>query len=130
MYTYIHIYMYICIFLCIYIYVYGCQILVNNHLKRRPKFSNRSSQPSSTHKITVKLTSEMFLQFLFDDHIKSRLLRDVNFFRKEKKSLHNRYPYDRAQEFHTEIRRLGNSREKVSFIGLFCLIHRSLLSHS
>ena len=94
--------------------MYGCQILVNNHFKRRLKFLNRSSQPNSSHKITVNLTFEMFLQFLFDDHIKSRLLRDVNFFRKEKKSLHNRYPYDRAHEFHTEIRRLGNSKESYS----------------
>jgi hypothetical protein len=73
-------------------------------------------------------------QFLFDDHIKSRLVRDVkffahvcsrmltyltyaavccrmqvrdvNFFRKEKKALNNSYPYNRAYEFSSEIRRL------------------------
>ncbi len=33
-------------------------------------------------------------------------VRDVNFFRKEKKALNNCYPYNRAHEFSSEIRRL------------------------
>ena len=58
-------------------------------------------------------------QFLYDDHIRSRLLRDVNFFKKERASLNNRYPYDRAHEFHTEIRRLGVDDQGLSYLDKF-----------
>jgi hypothetical protein len=42
-------------------------------------------------------------------HVCSRMqVRDVNFFRKEKKALNNCYPYNRAHEFSSEIRRLAH----------------------
>ncbi len=43
----------------------------------------------------------------------------MNFFRKEKKALSNRYPYDRAHEFHTEIRRLGVDDKGYSYLDKF-----------
>merc|ERR1711991_83771 len=48
-----------------------------------------------------------FSQFLFDDHISARLYKDGRFFKKERTNLNNLYPYDRAEKFHKEIRKLG-----------------------
>jgi WASH complex subunit 7 len=48
-----------------------------------------------------------FSQFLYDDHIRARLYKDGRFFKKERVALKNLYPFDRANKFHTEIRKLG-----------------------
>eukprot|EP01047_Picozoa_sp_COSAG01_P040715 COSAG01_NODE_3445_length_6086_cov_363.571071_3_plen_1069_part_00 len=48
-----------------------------------------------------------FSQFLFDDNIKSRLIKDVRFFKKERKALDNKYPYKRSEQFIKSIKRLG-----------------------
>ena len=39
----------------------------------------------------------IFSQFLFDDHIKSRLLKDVRFYKRE--ATNNRFPFERASAF-------------------------------
>lgn len=49
----------------------------------------------------------IFSQFLYDEHIKARLFKDVRFFRDHKDELNARYPYDRANKFNSDIRKLG-----------------------
>ena len=53
----------------------------------------------------------LFSQFLFDDHIKSRLMKDVRFFKAERSTIDNRYPFERADRFNKDIRKLGVSAE-------------------
>jgi len=55
----------------------------------------------------------VFSQFLYDDYIKSRLHRDVRFFKENKDQLGNRYPIDRANQFNKEIRKLGVTDQKT-----------------
>jgi len=59
-----------------------------------------------------------FSQFLFDDNIKSRLIKDVRYFTKEKKSLDNKYPYTRSEHFIKSIKRLGQ-HEGTDFLNQF-----------
>eukprot|EP00286_Rhodomonas_abbreviata_P028524 CAMPEP_0181299654 /NCGR_PEP_ID=MMETSP1101-20121128/6465_1 /TAXON_ID=46948 /ORGANISM="Rhodomonas abbreviata, Strain Caron Lab Isolate" /LENGTH=1130 /DNA_ID=CAMNT_0023404825 /DNA_START=156 /DNA_END=3545 /DNA_ORIENTATION=+ len=61
-------------------------------------------------------------QFIFDDHIKSRLVKDVKYFREHREALGSRYPYERAVEFNSEIRRLGLDAEKRSYLDKFRIL--------
>eukprot|EP00009_Paramoeba_aestuarina_P010720 CAMPEP_0201541928 /NCGR_PEP_ID=MMETSP0161_2-20130828/71743_1 /ASSEMBLY_ACC=CAM_ASM_000251 /TAXON_ID=180227 /ORGANISM="Neoparamoeba aestuarina, Strain SoJaBio B1-5/56/2" /LENGTH=940 /DNA_ID=CAMNT_0047949507 /DNA_START=515 /DNA_END=3337 /DNA_ORIENTATION=- len=61
----------------------------------------------------------IFSQFLFDDHIKSRLLKDARFFREKKTEIMNQYPYERADRFNKEIRRLGVTAEGYTYLDQF-----------
>eukprot|EP00735_Rhodelphis_limneticus_P013774 TRINITY_DN7727_c0_g1::TRINITY_DN7727_c0_g1_i1::g.8316::m.8316 TRINITY_DN7727_c0_g1::TRINITY_DN7727_c0_g1_i1::g.8316 ORF type:complete len:1220 (+),score=387.87,sp/Q2M389/WASC4_HUMAN/40.43/0.0,WASH-7_mid/PF14744.1/3.7e+03,WASH-7_mid/PF14744.1/2.5e-148,WASH-7_N/PF14745.1/6.7e-108,WASH-7_N/PF14745.1/1.1e-06,WASH-7_C/PF14746.1/1.1e-61 TRINITY_DN7727_c0_g1_i1:76-3660(+) len=58
-------------------------------------------------------------QFLFDDHIKSRLIKDVRFFKNEKQAINNRYPYDRSLKFLKSIRKLGLTQDGLTYIDKF-----------
>eukprot|EP00048_Salpingoeca_helianthica_P015476 m.226982 g.226982 ORF g.226982 m.226982 type:complete len:1195 (+) comp17088_c0_seq1:325-3909(+) len=49
----------------------------------------------------------IFSQFLFDDHIKSRLIKDIRFFREERGKMDQRFPFERAERFTKTIRKLG-----------------------
>lgn len=49
----------------------------------------------------------LFSEFLFDDHIRSRLVKDIRYFRDNKHKLDNRYPYARAVKFNSGIKALG-----------------------
>jgi len=49
----------------------------------------------------------MFSQFLFDEHIKSRLMKDIKYFKENKDRLNQRYPFERAKKFFINIRKLG-----------------------
>jgi len=61
----------------------------------------------------------VFSQFLFDDHIKARLYRDARYYKENKSSTDNKYPYDRAHEFNKEIRKLGLTENKQSYLDQF-----------
>lgn len=61
----------------------------------------------------------VFSQFLFDDHIKSRLIKDARFFRQEKDKVSNRYPFDRAERFVRDIRKLGVSEAGLTVLDQF-----------
>lgn len=39
-----------------------------------------------------------FTQFLYDDHIKSRLLKDIRFFKENRVKNEQEFPYDRAEK--------------------------------
>jgi WASH complex subunit 7 len=50
----------------------------------------------------------IFSQFLYDDNVKSRLIKDVRFYKAKRRELDNKYPYDRSEGFIKSIKRLGN----------------------
>ena len=70
----------------------------------------------------------VFSQFLYDEHIKSRLMKDARFLRdladKEADS-QTKYPYDRAEKFHRGIRKLGLNPQGFSYLDQF----RTLITH-
>ncbi|XP_018328614.1 WASH complex subunit 4 [Agrilus planipennis] len=61
----------------------------------------------------------IFSQFMFDEQIKSRLLKDIKYFTDHKEELRQMYPYERAEKFNTGIRRLGVNEEGYSYLDLF-----------
>lgn len=67
----------------------------------------------------------IFSQFLYDEHIKSKLIKDIRFFKENRIALAQRYPYDRADRFNKGIRKLGLSQDGMSYLDQF----RLLISH-
>nr|XP_002122062.1 WASH complex subunit 4 [Ciona intestinalis] len=67
----------------------------------------------------------IFSQFLFDEHIKSRLIKDMRHFRENREAYNQQYPYERADRFNRGIRKLGLSPDGSSFLDQF----RLLISH-
>ena len=66
----------------------------------------------------------IFSEFLYDDHIKSRLLRDIRLFYEKKDEFHNRYPYQNASKFNQFVRSLGQDERGQTFMDHF----RSLIT--
>ncbi|EDQ91034.1 uncharacterized protein MONBRDRAFT_15671 [Monosiga brevicollis MX1] len=60
-----------------------------------------------------------FSQFLFDDHIKSRLLKDCRFFRENRDELDQQYPFERAEKFNRGIRKLGVKADGRTYLDRF-----------
>lgn len=67
----------------------------------------------------LKKKIHIFSEFLFDDYILSRLIRDSRFFFEKKAELKNEYPYERAEKFISEIRSLGVSQKGMSYLDHF-----------
>lgn len=67
----------------------------------------------------------IFSQFLFDEHIKAKLIKDISFFKESKASLNQKYPYERAEKFNRAIRKLGLLNENQTYMDQF----RILISH-
>jgi len=63
----------------------------------------------------------IFSQFLYDEHIKARLFKDIRFFKESKtdKTKDPRYPYARAEAFNKEIRKLGVTEQGLSYLDKF-----------
>eukprot|EP00163_Fabomonas_tropica_P009505 TRINITY_DN1931_c0_g1_i1.p1 TRINITY_DN1931_c0_g1~~TRINITY_DN1931_c0_g1_i1.p1 ORF type:complete len:1034 (-),score=307.02 TRINITY_DN1931_c0_g1_i1:86-3187(-) len=61
----------------------------------------------------------IFSQFLYDDHIKSRLIKDIRYYKENREKLNNMYPYDRAEKFHKDIRKLGVNKDGSSYLDRF-----------
>lgn len=62
---------------------------------------------------------------MFDEHIKSRLIRDIRYFRENKAQLEQKYSYERADKFNKGIRKLGLTPDGLSYLDQF----RMLISH-
>eukprot|EP01063_Lacrimia_lanifica_P036975 TRINITY_DN7468_c0_g2_i1.p1 TRINITY_DN7468_c0_g2~~TRINITY_DN7468_c0_g2_i1.p1 ORF type:complete len:1229 (+),score=555.07 TRINITY_DN7468_c0_g2_i1:65-3688(+) len=60
-----------------------------------------------------------FSQFLFDELVKSRLLKDIKWFAENREANYNLYPMKRADKFVKEIRRLGVDQEDQSTLDHF-----------
>ncbi|XP_069694005.1 WASH complex subunit 4 isoform X2 [Periplaneta americana] len=67
----------------------------------------------------------IFSQFMYDEHIKSRLIKDIRFFRENKTQLEQKYSYERADKFNKGIRKLGLTSDGLSYLDQF----RMLISH-
>ncbi|XP_034939109.1 WASH complex subunit 4 isoform X2 [Chelonus insularis] len=66
--------------------------------------------------LRVKLHT--FSQFLFDEHIKSRLLKDIRFIKSQREKEETPYTYERAEKFQKGIRKLGMSAD-MSYLDHF-----------
>lgn len=62
---------------------------------------------------------------MYDEHIKSRIMKDLRFFCDKKNEIDQMYPYERAEKFNQAIRTLGITDEGLSYLDLF----RRLISH-
>uniref|UniRef100_A0A4W3I8L6 WASH complex subunit 4 n=1 Tax=Callorhinchus milii TaxID=7868 RepID=A0A4W3I8L6_CALMI len=61
----------------------------------------------------------IFSQFMYDEHIKSRLIKDIRFFKETKDQNDQKYPFDRADKFNRGIRKLGLTPEGQSYLDQF-----------
>jgi WASH complex subunit 7 len=67
----------------------------------------------------LRIKLHTFSQFLFDEHIKSRLIRDVKFIRSQKEKGAAPYTYERAEKFQKGIRKLGMTPDGLSYLDQF-----------
>ncbi|ORC88736.1 uncharacterized protein TM35_000151670 [Trypanosoma theileri] len=58
-------------------------------------------------------------QFLYDDHVKSRLIKDAKLFQAQKEELKGEYPLSRAEKFIREMRKLGLADDGQTFLEKF-----------
>ncbi|CAM9441528.1 WASH complex subunit 4 isoform X1 [Lampetra fluviatilis] len=61
----------------------------------------------------------IFSQFMYDEHIKSRLIKDIRFFKETKDQSNPKYPFERADKFNRGIRKLGVSSDGQSYLDQF-----------
>ena len=61
----------------------------------------------------------LFSEFLFDEHIKSKLIKLGRQFRDDRQRLNSRFPYDWADRLNREVRKLGVSDDGSTFIDQF-----------
>ncbi|KYO36435.1 WASH complex subunit 4 [Alligator mississippiensis] len=61
----------------------------------------------------------IFSQFMYDEHIKSRLIKDIRFFREVKDQNDHKYPFERAEKFNRGIRKLGITPDGQSYLDQF-----------
>uniref|UniRef100_A0A8B9Q329 WASH complex subunit 7 n=1 Tax=Apteryx owenii TaxID=8824 RepID=A0A8B9Q329_APTOW len=61
----------------------------------------------------------IFSQFMYDEHIKSRLIKDIRFFREVKDQNDHKYPFERADKFNRGIRKLGMTPDGQSYLDQF-----------
>ncbi|XP_074863991.1 WASH complex subunit 4 isoform X4 [Carettochelys insculpta] len=61
----------------------------------------------------------IFSQFMYDEHIKSRLIKDIRFFREVKDQNDHKYPFERAEKFNRGIRKLGMTPDGQSYLDQF-----------
>ncbi|KZC07226.1 PREDICTED: WASH complex subunit 7 [Dufourea novaeangliae] len=67
--------------------------------------------------LRVKLHT--FSQFLFDEHIKSRLMRNIRYIKVQRENGATPYAYERAEKFQKEIRKLGMTPDSLSYLDQF-----------
>jgi WASH complex subunit 7 len=67
----------------------------------------------------LKKKFNVFSEFLFDDYILSRLIRDIRFFSEKRNEFKNEYPYEKAEKLINEIRSLGVSQKGMSYLDHF-----------
>ena len=70
----------------------------------------------------LKNMFDAFSQFLFDEHIKGRLMKEIKFFRENKEDLAFRYPFDRAERFNKDIRKLGTTDGNKTYLDRFRIL--------
>ncbi len=61
----------------------------------------------------------MLTTFLYDDHIRSRLKREIKFFGEKQAELDHEYPFERAESFNKDIRKLGVTSSGLTYMDKF-----------
>ena len=64
----------------------------------------------------------VFSQFLYDDHIKARLYKEMRYYKETRDELDMKYPWDRAQAFNQDIRKLGVADDGSSYLDAFRIL--------
>ncbi|KAL9652394.1 hypothetical protein ABK040_012049 [Willaertia magna] len=64
----------------------------------------------------------VFSQFLFDDHIKSLLIKDNRFYKEEALKLDNKFPFKKAKKLVKDIKNLGAASSGISYLDQFRLL--------
>lgn len=67
----------------------------------------------------LKQKMAVFSQFLFDEHIKAALFREIRHFTENKEQLNSKYPWDRADKLVRDIRKLGMTPDGMSYLDKF-----------
>ncbi|XP_043602098.1 WASH complex subunit 4 isoform X2 [Bombus pyrosoma] len=67
----------------------------------------------------LRIKLHTFSQFLFDEHIKSRLMRDIRFIKVQRENGRTPYTYERAEKFQKGIRKLGMTPDGLSYLDQF-----------
>lgn len=67
----------------------------------------------------LKQKMAVFSQFLFDEHIKAALFREIRHFTENKEQLNSIYPWDRADKLVRDIRKLGMTPDGMSYLDKF-----------
>jgi WASH complex subunit 7 len=67
----------------------------------------------------LKKKFQVVSQYLYDDRIKSRLIKDMRFFQETKEQSEQKYPFPRAEKFNQGVRKLGASSEGLSYLDEF-----------
>nr|XP_003705524.1 PREDICTED: WASH complex subunit 7 [Megachile rotundata]XP_012145857.1 PREDICTED: WASH complex subunit 7 [Megachile rotundata]XP_012145858.1 PREDICTED: WASH complex subunit 7 [Megachile rotundata] len=67
----------------------------------------------------LRIKLHTFSQFLFDEHIKSRLMRDIRFIKIQRENGATPYTYERAEKFQKGIRKLGMMPDGLSYLDQF-----------
>ena len=96
--------------------------VVNSHSISSSIRQHGSGMINTTVNFAYQFLSQkfsVFSQFLFDDYIKSYLAKERRFFRKSRKELDNCYPFDHALSLQRDIRSLGQTPDKQSFLDKF-----------
>lgn len=67
----------------------------------------------------LKQKMAVFSQFLYDEHIKAALFREIRHFTENKEQLNSLYPWDRADKLVRDIRKLGMTPDGMSYLDKF-----------
>ncbi|CAI8002431.1 WASH complex subunit 4 [Geodia barretti] len=64
----------------------------------------------------------IFSQFMYDEYIKARLLKEIRFYKETRLQIEQRYPVERAEKFNKVIRKLGVSPDGLSYLDQFRIL--------
>uniref|UniRef100_A0A8B9SBE1 WASH complex subunit 7 n=1 Tax=Apteryx owenii TaxID=8824 RepID=A0A8B9SBE1_APTOW len=94
------------------------EIMRNIHVFVSRYLYNLNNQVNFTYQFLRK-KFYIFSQFMYDEHIKSRLIKDIRFFREVKDQNDHKYPFERADKFNRGIRKLGMTPDGQSYLDQF-----------
>uniref|UniRef100_A0A673N550 WASH complex subunit 4 n=1 Tax=Sinocyclocheilus rhinocerous TaxID=307959 RepID=A0A673N550_9TELE len=94
------------------------EIMRNIHVFVSRYLYNLNNQVNFTYQFLRK-KFYIFSQFMYDEHIKSRLIKDIRFFRETKDQTDQKYPFERAEKFNRGIRKLGLTPDGQSYLDQF-----------
>uniref|UniRef100_A0A8C0IY58 WASH complex subunit 4 n=1 Tax=Chelonoidis abingdonii TaxID=106734 RepID=A0A8C0IY58_CHEAB len=94
------------------------EIMRNIHVFVSRYLYNLNNQVNFTYQFLRK-KFYIFSQFMYDEHIKSRLIKDIRFFREVKDQNDHKYPFERAEKFNRGIRKLGMTPDGQSYLDQF-----------